>query len=203
MWITLEYIESKEVLFLSEEFKTSDFNARYFVTRIENVSAKYVKRMGHGQFMQDVVDHGSSWARYVSGTLMQSWKGCLDKHHIPRTAMYILGMKQCCSPMDHHIALEGMIGFAPNAAELKGLGLDSFNYFHSMALHALTNGDYNFLLLNLLPGERLDSCAPWLCSHNRISESSWNLGVCHKSAYSLEIIKDGSFNPDLSPSACY
>lgn len=72
MWVTLEYIKSKEVLVLSKEYEISKFNADHFVIKIENASAKYVKRMGHGNFMQDVVSHGSGWPRFVSWTMMQS-----------------------------------------------------------------------------------------------------------------------------------
>ena len=82
MWVTLEYIQSKEVLMLSEEYEISDFDASDFSLRIEHFISKYVKRCGHGNFVQDVDANGSSWDRKVAWTDMESWKSRLDK---PRT----------------------------------------------------------------------------------------------------------------------
>jgi len=70
--------------------------------------------------------------------------------------MHILGVKQCRNPMDHYIALGGMIGFTPSPEELESLGRDRFDYLRATAFHALKNGDYTPLLLNPLPGEQPD-----------------------------------------------
>ncbi|CAM1504590.1 Fc.00g021810.m01.CDS01 [Cosmosporella sp. VM-42] len=98
MWVTLEYIQGKEILMLSQEFEISDVNASDLSLRISNVAAKYVKRHGHGKFMQDVVSQNSRWVKNVNWTDMESWKSRLDKPRTFGAATHILGLKQCREP---------------------------------------------------------------------------------------------------------
>lgn len=197
MWVTLEYIQSKEVLVLSEEYEISEFSASGLSARIEDIAAKHVKRTGHGNFMKDIIKHGSRWARNVAWTDMESWKSRPDKHRTLGAAIYILGMKQCSDPRDQYMALGGMVDFTPSTTDLAALNHDRFDYFLSVALHALASGDYTPLLMNPLPGESPDPRAPWLRGHIQLSDKSWDLGVCHRKARSLDIIKDGVIQPKL------
>ena len=197
MWVTLEYIRGKEVIMLSEDYEISDFSASHLSLRISNVAAKYIKRSGHGKFMENIYEQGSKWATNVSWTDMESWKSRVDKHRTFGAAIYILGMKQCRDPQDYYFALGGMIGFSPEAVETEGFGCDGFAYFFHLAVHALRSGDYTPLLLNPLRGERPDPRASWLRGYSQMSEKSWDLGVCHRRARSLEIIRNGVIQPEL------
>lgn len=203
MWVTLEYIQGKEVLVASKEYELVDFNAGDLSLRIENVVASYIKRDGHGTFMNDVISRGTRWGRKVSWTDMESWKGHPEKPRTFGAATHILGMKHCRDPRDYYFALGGMIGFNPGAdidshqAQGAGHGGDSFEYFFSLAVHALAGGDYTPLLVNPIPGEKPDLRAPWVRGYSQMSERLWDLGVCHRPARCTEIIRDGVIQPEL------
>lgn len=197
MWVTLEYIQSNEVLMLTEEYEISNVSASDLSLRISNLAAKYVKRDGVGKFMQEFVNRRCRWVKNVSWTDMESWKSRLDKHRTFGGAIYILGMKQCREPQDYYFALGGMIGFTPKESD-ELLGRDSFEYFFSLALHALANGDYTPLLLNPLPEERPDARAPWLRGHSQMSEMSWDLGSVTRKPTRGRLSRTASFNQNLS-----
>ncbi|KAM7212524.1 hypothetical protein V8F06_012105 [Rhypophila decipiens] len=46
LWVTLEYIQSKEVLILSEEYEISDFSASQLAFRIDDIATKYIQYNG-------------------------------------------------------------------------------------------------------------------------------------------------------------
>ncbi|KAM5361435.1 hypothetical protein ACJZ2D_013125 [Fusarium nematophilum] len=66
MWVTLEYIQGREILILAEEDEISDFSAERLSLRISDAVAKYVKPQGHGKFMQDVARQRARWVTNVT-----------------------------------------------------------------------------------------------------------------------------------------
>ncbi|KAH7129064.1 hypothetical protein EDB81DRAFT_950803 [Dactylonectria macrodidyma] len=195
MWVTLEYIQGKDVAILSEDLVLCDYNARSHSSELDDAASKHVKRIGNTKFFKDMEVIGCKWKIKVSWSDMEVWKNRRDKHHTLGSAVYIMGSKKCQESADYYFALAGMIEYPLGHI----LPQDPFLSFLSLAMHALEHGDYSPLLFTPLPDEPVDNRAPWLRGYSAMSELLWDLGVCHSKANSLDIVKNGKLQPEVEP----
>ncbi|RYP62192.1 hypothetical protein DL770_009624 [Monosporascus sp. CRB-9-2] len=192
MWVTLEYIQGKDVAILTEDFVLCDYNAQSHSRQLDDAASKHVKRIGNAKFFNDLQVIGCKWKMKVSWSDMEVWKNRQDKHRTLGSAVYIMGSKKCWEHTDYYFALVGMIKYPLGHV----LQQDPFTSFLSLAMHALKNGDYTPLLFTPPRGEPVDDRAPWLRGYTAMSELLWDLGVCHCKANSLDIVRNGEIQPE-------
>jgi hypothetical protein len=196
MWVTLEYMQSNETLILAEDFSICNTNARELSLSMDAIATECVRSRGNTKFTLDIRKSKGRWPTMVSWGDMETWKSRPDKHRTLGFAMGILGRTKCREQRDYYLALGAMLDFKPKENPLI-LIQDAFQYFLSLATHALETGDYTPLLFTPLMDENEDPRAPWLHGYSKMSEKFWDLGVCHKRAKSQRIIRSGKIMPEL------
>jgi hypothetical protein len=184
-------------LWLVEHADKVSFSARSHSYCLDDNASRFIKKSGHNEFFNDLHLLNCKWKVKVSWSDMEVWKNRRDRHQTLGSAMYIMGSKQCRVASDYYFALAGMIGFSSSQAE--SLADDPFQAFYSLAVHALSGGDYTPILCTPLRAEASDPRAPWLIGYSTMSELYWDLGVCHQKAdaTSLDIVRDGKICPLL------
>ena len=196
MWVTLEYMQSNEIIILANDFSICSMSAREISLRIDDVATECIKSHGNSKFTSDLRERNCHWTRIVSWGDMETWKSRQDKLRTLGFAMGILGRRNCREERDYYLALGAMLDFKPKQTPLI-LIQDTFQYFLSLAHYTLEMGDYTPLLFTPLTDEKVDPRAPWLYGYSKVSGKFWDLGVCHKRAKSQQIIRNGKIVPEL------
>ena len=196
MWVTLEYIQSNDVLILTEDYTICDTNARDLCHGLDTAHSKWVRKHGNSDVTQDIWKQNTTLKRMVSWTDMESWKNEHDKHQTLGWAIGILGHRQCRYTRDYLLALGKMLNFQPEQ-DLLVLVENPFQYFFSLSIHALERGDYTPLFFITPLGEQSDLRAPWLRGYSTVSWKLWDMGRCHRKATNQQIIRNGKIQPRL------
>ncbi|KFA67844.1 hypothetical protein S40285_09032 [Stachybotrys chlorohalonatus IBT 40285] len=110
MWVTLEYLQSKEVAILTEDL-ICDYNAWSHSAQLDDTVTPHIKRIGNAKFFNDLAAIGCKWRIKVSWSDMEVWKNYRNKHHTLGGAIYIMSSKKCREPADYYFALAGMIEY--------------------------------------------------------------------------------------------
>ncbi|RYP34897.1 hypothetical protein DL767_004073 [Monosporascus sp. MG133] len=201
MWVTLEYLQSNEVIIVGEDLATFNIAANYLLGRLDDHISIYGRSKSGWCSQNELRRRGCDWDVKVSWTDMETWKNRKDIHHTLGGAIFIMGSKKCRDSNDYFIALDAMMGFDRAQRETSGMAmsepLDNFQRFHSLAWKALENGDYTPLLLTPVEGEQEEPRVPWLRGYSKMSSLFWDLGVCYRKARFGSIIRSGRVQPDL------
>ncbi|CAG9980500.1 unnamed protein product [Clonostachys byssicola] len=183
MWVALEYIRSKDVVILTEDYMVCEHNARDLCLRLDALHSKWVKQRGNSDVTQEIWKQNTTLKRMNSWIDMEAWKSEKGMYRTLGWAIGILGHRQCRRSRDYFLALGKMLDFAPMKDPLV-LVEDRFQYFLSLATHALLLGDYTPLLFIPPSSEKRDSRAPWLRGY---STAGWK----------DSILKNGKIQPTL------
>ncbi|KAL9565022.1 hypothetical protein ACKAV7_010835 [Fusarium commune] len=89
-----------------------------------------------------------------------------------------------------------MLDFRPEQDPLV-LIENRLEYFFSLAIYALQQGDYSPLLFIPSLDEDTDPRAPWLRGYSTGTWKLWDMGRCHRKATSQPIIRDRKIKPQL------
>ncbi|KAK0613553.1 hypothetical protein B0T14DRAFT_526476 [Immersiella caudata] len=196
MWVALEYIQSNDIIILTKDYTISEANARDLCHRLDTAHSKWVKQRSNSDVTQDIWKQGTTLKRMNSWIDMEGWKNEHEMHKTLGWAIGILGHRQCRQSRDYLLALGKMVDFQPEQDPLV-LVENRFQYFFSLATHALRRGDYTPLLFISPPGEQTDERAPWLRGYSTVSWKLWDLGRCHRKATHEQILRDGKVQPQL------
>ncbi|KAF4454821.1 hypothetical protein F53441_2691 [Fusarium austroafricanum] len=196
MWVTLEYIQSNDVIILTEDYTICDVYAKDVCHDLDTAHSKWIKQRSISTVTQDIWKQNTTLKRMNSWIDMEAWKNESNMHRTLGWAIGILGHRQCQHTRDYFLALGKMLEFRPEEDPLV-LIQDRFQYFFSLAIHALRRGDYTPLLFIQSPDEHVDHRAPWLRGYSTGSWKLWDLGRCHSKATCQQIIKGGKIQPQL------
>ncbi|KAF5965819.1 hypothetical protein FBULB1_12027 [Fusarium bulbicola] len=196
MWVTLEYIQSNDVLILTEDYTICDDYARDVCQHLDTAHSKWVKKRSNSTVTEDIWGQNTTLKRMTSWIDMEAWKNEHDMHRTLGWAIGILGHRKCQYTRDYFLALGKMLDFRPEQDPLI-LIENRFSYFFSLAIYALQQGDYSPLLFIPSPGEETDPRAPWLRGYSTGTWKLWDMGRCHRKAASQPIIRDGKIQPKL------
>ncbi|KAF5705714.1 hypothetical protein FMUND_11956 [Fusarium mundagurra] len=196
MWVTLEYIQSNDVLILTEDYTLSDAYARDICHQLDTAHSKWVKKRSNSIVTEDIWKQNTTLKRMTSWIDMEAWKNEHDMYRTLGWAIGILGHRKCQYARDYFLALGKMLDFRPEQDPLV-LIENRFAYFFSLATYALQQGDYSPLLFIQSPGEETDPRAPWLRGYLTGTWKLWDMGRCHRKATSQPIILDGRIQPKL------
>ncbi|CAH0050247.1 unnamed protein product [Clonostachys solani] len=196
MWVALEYIRSKDVIILTEDYKICEPNAGDLCLRLDGLHSKWVKKRGNSDVTQEIWKQNTTLKRMNSWIDMEAWKNEQGMHRTLGWAIGILGHRQCRQSRDYFLALGKMLDFVPTQDPLI-LVEDRFQYFLSLAKHALLLGDYSPLLFIPPSAEIRDDRAPWLRGYSTAGWEVWDLGRCHRKATYDSIIRNGRVQPTL------
>lgn len=196
MWVTLEYIQSNDVVILTEEYTICDANARELCNRLDATHSKWVKKRSNSDVTQAIWKQNTTLKRMTSWIDMEAWKNERDMHRTLGWAIGILGHRQCRHTRDYFLALGKMVDFRPEQDPLV-LIENRFQYFFTLAIHALQQHDYTPLLFIPSPDEHTDNRAPWLHGYSTGTWKLWDMGRCHRKATSKPIIREGKIQPQL------
>ncbi|KAF5710030.1 hypothetical protein FGLOB1_5692 [Fusarium globosum] len=181
MWVTLEYIQSNDVLILTEDYTVCDAYARDVCHHLDTAHSKWVKKRSNSIVTEDIWKQNTTLKRMTSWIDMEAWKNEHDMHRTLGWAIGILGK---------------MLNFRPEHDPLI-LIENRFAYFFSLATYALQQGDHSPLLFIPSPGEETDPRAPWLRGYSTGTWKLWGMGRCHRKATSQSVIRDGKIQPKL------
>ena len=95
MWVTLEYMQSNDIIILAEDFSICSTSAREISLRIDDVATECVKIHGNSKFTLDVRERSGRWTTIISWIDMETWKSRQDKQRTLGFAMGILGRRNC------------------------------------------------------------------------------------------------------------
>ncbi|KAF5578964.1 uncharacterized protein FSUBG_13683 [Fusarium subglutinans] len=196
MWVTLEYIQSNDVLILTEDYTICDDYARDVCQHLDTAHSKWVKKRSNSTVTEDIWKQNTTLKRMTSWIDMEAWKNEHEMHRTLGWAIGILGHRKCQYTRDYFLALGKMLDFRPEQDPLI-LIENRFSYFFSLAIYALQQGDYSPLLFIPSPGEETDPRAPWLRGYSTGTWKLWDMGRCHRKAASQPIIRDGKIQPKL------
>ncbi|KAG4255594.1 hypothetical protein FPRO03_04543 [Fusarium proliferatum] len=196
MWVTLEYIQSNDVLILTEDYTVCDAYARDVCHHLDTAHSKWVKKRSNSIVTEDIWKQNTTLKRMTSWIDMEAWKNEHDMHRTLGWAIGILGHRRCQYTRDYFLALGKMLNFRPEQDPLV-LIENRFAYFFSLATYALQQGDHSPLLFIPSPGEETDPRAPWLRGYSTGTWKLWDMGRCHRKATSQSVIRDGKIQPKL------
>ncbi|KAF5672733.1 hypothetical protein FDENT_10535 [Fusarium denticulatum] len=196
MWVTLEYIQSNDVLILTEDYTLSDAYARDVCHQLDTAHSKWVKKRSNSIVTEDIWKQNTTLKRMTSWIDMEAWKNEHEMHRTLGWAIGTLGHRKCQYTRDYFLALGKMLDFRPEQDPLV-LIEDRFIYFFSLATFALQQGDYSPLLFIPSPGEDIDPRATWLRGFSTGTWKLWDMGRCHRKATSQPIIRNGKIQPHL------
>ncbi|CAI6090937.1 unnamed protein product [Clonostachys chloroleuca] len=171
MWVALEYILSKDVVILTEDYMVCEHNARDLCLRLDALHSKWVKQRGNSDVTEEIWKQNTTLKRMNSWIDMEAWKNEKGMYRTLGWAIGILGHRQCRRSRDYLLALGKMLDFVPTKDPLI-LVEDRFQYFLSLATHALLLGDYTPLLFIPPSAEKRDDRAPWLRGY---SAAGWKV----------------------------
>ena len=197
MWVTLEYLQSNDVVILTQDYTICDANARDLNLLLDDTHSKWVNKRSISEVTQDIWKQNTTLKRMTSWTDMEAWKNPHNNMH--RTlgwAIGILGLRQCRRPRDYFLALGKMLDFRPDQDPLV-LIEDRFQYFYYLATHALRCGDYTPLLFIPPSDEPRDLRAPWLRGYSTVLWKLWDMGRCHRKATHKPIMSNGTIQLQL------
>ncbi|KAF4951979.1 hypothetical protein FGADI_7095 [Fusarium gaditjirri] len=183
MWVTLEYIQSNDVLILTEDYTIGDAYARDVCHHLDAAHSKWVKKRSNSTVTEDIWEQNTTLKRMTSWIDMEAWKNEHDMHRTLGWAIGILGQRK-------------MLDFRPKQDPLV-LIENRFEYFFYLAIYALQQGDYSPLLFIQSLGEDTDPRAPWLRGYSTATWKLWDMGRCHRKATSQPIIRDDKIQPKL------
>src|SRR3569833_155356 len=155
MWVTLEYMQSNDVMILTQDYTICDANARDLCHSLDAAHSKWVKQRSNSDVTQDIWKQNTPLKRMPSWIDMEAWKNEPDMHRPLGWAIGILGHRRCRHAKDYFLALGKMLGFRPEQDPLV-LVRDRFRYFFALATHALRQDDYTPLLFIPSPEETPD-----------------------------------------------
>lgn len=196
MWVTLEYLQSNDVVILTEDYTICDVSARDLCQRLDTTHGMWVKQRSNSDVTRDIWKQNTTLKRMTSWIDMEAWKNERTMHRTLGWAIGILGHRQCRQSRDYFLALGKMLDFRPEQDPLV-LVQDRFQYFLCLAVHALRRGDYTPLLFIPPPDEQVDGRAPWLRGFSTVSWKLWDMGRCHRKATREQIIRNGKIEPEL------
>ncbi|KAJ4037747.1 hypothetical protein NW761_006203 [Fusarium oxysporum] len=196
MWVALEYIQSNDVIILTEDYKICDAYAREICHQLDTAHSKWIKKRSNSTVTEDIWKQNTTLKRMTSWIDMEAWKNEHDMHRTLGWAIGILGHRKCQYTRDYFLALGKMLDFRPEQDPLV-LIENRFEYFFSLATFALQEGDYSPLLFIPSLGEDTDPRAPWLRGHTTGTWKLWDMGRCHRKATSHPIIRDSMIQPQL------
>jgi hypothetical protein len=199
MWVTLEYIQSKEVIILTQYFDIFETPAMELSNLAGANIGKFVKRLGQDRFNQLSRTKGFQWEKRASWGDMETWKTLNLKYRNLGAAILIIAQKKCRDPRDCFFAFRGLLNLRHNKTEIKTiLSDDIFESFLDVVWDALQGGDYSPLLFRPPESERKDSRAPWLRGyHYYMSQNLWDLSICRQPANHQVIIRGDLIQPSL------
>ncbi|KAF7555485.1 hypothetical protein G7Z17_g2171 [Cylindrodendrum hubeiense] len=196
MWVTVEYLQSNDVVILIEDYIICDVNASDLCHRLDAAHSKWIKKRSISDVTQDIWKQNTTLKRMTSWIDMEAWKNEHDMHRTLGWAIGILGHRQCRHTRDYFLALGKMVDFRPEQDPLV-LIENQFQYFFSLATHALQQNDYTPLLFIPSVDEHTDDRAPWLRGYSTRTWKLWDMGRCHKKATYQPIIREGKIQPQL------
>lgn len=197
MWVCLEYVLSREVFILTQDYKISHQKSTWYVGRVEKCVASIIDEYGHDQFNEKALELGFPWPIYRSWTDMERWKNQDVHFRTLGDAVYIIGNKKCRQHRDRFLALKGFLNPGEHNYDTAPILQNALEACLSVSWQALENGDYTPLLFTPDQSESRIPHAPWLNGHTMMSEDLWDLGMMHRRPLSQTIIRDGKVMPEL------
>jgi hypothetical protein len=197
MWVCLEYVLSRDVFILTQDYKISHQKSSWYVDRVEKCMASIIDEYGHDQFFEKVFEHGFPWPTYRAWTDMERRKNQDIHFRTLGDAVYIIGEKNCRQHRDRFLALKGFLSLGEDDRDEAPILQDALEACLSVWWQALENGDYTPLLFTPDRSESSFRHAPWLHGHAIMTEDLWDLGMMHKRPVFQTIIRDGKILPEL------
>ncbi|CAG9951655.1 unnamed protein product, partial [Clonostachys rosea f. rosea IK726] len=194
MWVALEYIRSKDVVILTEDYMVCEHNARDLCLRLDALHSKWVKQRGNSDVTEEIWKQNTTLKRMNSWIDMEAWKNEKGMYRTLGWAIGILGHRQCRRSRDYLLALGRCWISFPRKDPLI-LVEDRFQYFLSLATHALLLGDYTPLLFIPPSGEK--GMTGTMAGVDTLQQvwKVWDMGRCHGRRRMIQSSEMAESNP--------